>query len=77
MNLTTSGSERQRLTCLLAVNAMPPELAVMEDTELSVNMSPNAWITQESFLDWIARIWRPYSAQLKRCLIIMDRYPVR
>jgi len=89
--ITTTNSERQRLTLLLGVTAtgaiiprlvvlkgkkVPRELEDLENNNLVITSSQNAWITEEGFLIWINRIWRPYSSQFKRTLLVLDKFKV-
>ena len=89
--MTTTGSEKHRLTALLGVNAagvILPQLLVLkgkkiprgtlelEDGSMFVTSSQNAWITEKGFLSWIKRIWHPYSSGFNRSLLILDQFKV-
>ena len=52
------------------------EVQQLENANLYVTASPNAWITEEGFLEWIDRVWKPYSLQFERTLLIMDQFRV-
>jgi len=79
------------LTCLIGISAsqttlplfaifkgknIPQELQEIDDPNLVVAMSKNAWMTEEGFYKWIHRIWRPYAENFQRTLLVLDQFKV-
>ena len=80
------------MTCLIGINSSQtflPTLAVLkgkrlgdeveqlENQNLVLTATTNAWINEESMLLWIERVWKPYSSQFERSLLIMDQFRVQ
>jgi len=89
--MTTNGAEKQRISSLIGITAnhnilplftifkgkkVPRDIEHLESDQLVLSANPNSWMTKESFLLWIQRVWRPYSMQFERCLLIMDLFRV-
>jgi len=85
--VTTTGSEKTRLTALISINAnneflplfnvikgkkLPREIAEIENPDLVVTANPSAWMTEEAFLLWIDRIWKAFAQSFPRTLLLMD-----
>lgn len=55
---------------------IPQDIVDLESPQLVLASSENAWVTEEGFLKWISRVWKPYSHQFERSLLIMDQFRV-
>lgn len=55
---------------------IPVDLQQFEDPQVVITSSENAWITEETFIQWIDRVWKPYTHHFTRSLLIMDQYRV-
>lgn len=55
---------------------VPVELEAMENENLVAAASQNAWMTEDGLLKWIERVWRPYSMQFEKSLLILDKFRV-
>jgi len=87
----TTGNDKNRVTALIGVTAsnellplftvlkgkkIPREVQALEDGDLFVVSNSSAWITEETFMIWIQKIWRPHASQSPRSLLILDRFRV-
>jgi len=55
---------------------IPREVQAIEDDDLIVSANSSAWINEETFLQWIQKVWRPHATNHARNLLIMDRFRV-
>ena len=55
---------------------VPQELEELETPNLVIASNDNAWMTEELFLKWISRVWRPYTHDMPRSLLIVDQFRV-
>jgi len=89
--VATTGCEKQRMTCLLGMDALnnilpsfivlkgktvPQDLQGIQGTNLFLSSNDNAWISEELFLKWITWICKPRTHEFKRSLLIMDQFRV-
>ena len=89
INVITTGSEKAKLTALFGVtaantrlpllvilkgNRVPAFVKNMEDETLKIYSNDSAWMTEEIFLDWIDKIWKPHSSRFERSLLVMDMF---
>ena len=89
--VTTTGSDKQRITAMLGVTAsniiltpviilkgkkVSKDVEEPEDGSFVLAANPNAWMTEEGMLLWIARVWRPYSSQFSKPLLILNQFRI-
>ena len=87
--ITTTGAEKERITCLIGINGannflplyiilrgkkVAPEVQTLESPQLTITSNQNAWMSEDSFLLWLDRVWRPDAARFDRSLLILDRF---
>ena len=61
---------------ILKGKKVSPDLQALETPQITITVNSNAWQTEESFLLWLDKIWRPYCSQFERSLLILDEFRV-
>lgn len=89
--VNTTGCEKQRISALLGVNAVndtlplyvvlkgkkvPRDVEHLQSRQIVISSNKNAWLTEATFLEWIEKVWGPYSVRFERLLLIMDSFKV-
>lgn len=89
--VNTTGAEKQRISCLLGISAangvlplyavfkgkkVPQDVSHFQAQGVVIAANQNAWLTEDTFHNWIDKVWSAYANRFDRTLLIMDSFRV-
>lgn len=64
------------LYVVLKGKSIPKDVEHLVSERVVIAANQTAWLTEQTFLNWVEKVWAPYATKFPRSLLIMDSFKV-